>query len=145
SRVPPELVFDAGFGELFVIRVAGNVLGPSILGTLQYAAAHLHTPLFIVMGHEGCGAVQAAIATKFHGAQQKSRINLLLENILPALDGLDENLAPDALMHSAVEANVRFTVRALLETPEAKKPTWQQRHDAGRCNLRSGIWLRPIS
>jgi len=120
SRVPPELVFDAGFGELFVIRVAGNVLGPSILGTLQYAAAHLHTPLFIVMGHEGCGAVQAAIATKFHGAQQKSRINLLLENILPALDGLDENLAPDALMHSAVEANVRFTVRALLETPEAK-------------------------
>jgi len=64
--------------------------------------------------------VQAAIATKFHGAQQKSRINLLLENILPALDGLDENLPPDALMHSAVEANVRFTVRALLETPEAK-------------------------
>ena len=120
SRVPPELVFDAGFGELFVIRVAGNVLGPSILGTLQYAAAHLHTPLFIVMWHEGCGAVQAAIATKFHGAQQKSRINLLLENILPALDGLDENLAPDALMRSAVEANVRFTVRALLETPEAK-------------------------
>ncbi len=120
SRVPPELVFDAGFGELFVIRVAGNVLGPSILGTLQYAATHLHTPLFIVMGHEGCGAVQAAIATKFHGTQQKSRINLLLENILPALDGLDENLAPDALMHSAVEANVRFTVRALLETPEAK-------------------------
>lgn len=120
SRVPPELVFDAGFGELFVIRVAGNVLGPSILGTLQYAAQHLHTPLFVVMGHEGCGAVKAAIATKFHGSRQKSRINLLLENILPALDGLDGNLPPDVLMHSAVEANVRLTVRALLETPEAK-------------------------
>jgi len=52
SRVPPELVFDAGFGELFVIRVAGNVLGPSILGTLQYAASHLPTPLFVVLGHE---------------------------------------------------------------------------------------------
>jgi len=50
SRVPPELVFDAGFGELFVVRVAGNVLGPPILGTLQYAATHLHTPLFVVMG-----------------------------------------------------------------------------------------------
>ena len=60
SRVPPELVFDAGFGELFVIRVAGNVLGPSILGTLQYAVAHLRTPLFVIMGHEGCGAVKAA-------------------------------------------------------------------------------------
>src|SRR6188768_1684766 len=67
SRVPPELVFDAGFGELFVIRVAGNVLGSAILGTLQYAGAHLHTQLFVVMGHEGCGAVQAAVGAKFHG------------------------------------------------------------------------------
>src|SRR5436190_12586162 len=62
SRVPPELLFDAGFGELFVVRVAGNVLGPSILGTLQYAGTHLRTPLFVVLGHEGCGAVEAAIA-----------------------------------------------------------------------------------
>ncbi len=69
SRVPPELVFDAAFGELFVVRVAGNVLGPSIMGTLQYAAAHLHTPLFVVLGHEGCGAVEAALASKFHGAE----------------------------------------------------------------------------
>lgn len=120
SRVPPELVFDAGFGELFVIRVAGNVLGPSILGTLQYAAAHLKTPLFIVMGHEQCGAVQAAISARFHGVTQKSRIELLLENILPALDDLDRNQSPDALLKAAVEANVRHTVRQILETPEAK-------------------------
>ena len=120
SRVPPELVFDAGFGELFVVRVAGNVLGPSILGTLQYAAAHLHTPLFLVMGHEGCGAVQAAIASKFHGAAQKSRIEVLLENILPALDHLDANAPPEALLQSAVEANVRNTMRGLLALPETK-------------------------
>ena len=120
SRVPPELVFDAGFGELFIVRVAGNVLGPSILGTLQYAAAHLHTPLFVVMGHEGCGAVKAAIASKFHDAEHKSRIEVLLENILPALDGIDATQAPEALLHSAVEANVRNTVRELLETPEAQ-------------------------
>ena len=120
SRVPPELVFDAGFGELFVVRVAGNVLGPSILGTLQYAATHLHTPLFVVMGHEGCGAVKAAIAAKFHGATHKSRIEVLLENILPALDELDETQQPDALLRSAVEANVRYTVRQLLNTDEAK-------------------------
>lgn len=120
SRVPPELLFDAGFGELFVIRVAGNVLGPSINGTLQYAGEHLHTPLFIVLGHEGCGAVEAAIAEKFHGAHHRSRIALLLENIVPALDNLDQTLAPAALLSAAVEANVRWTLRELLESPEGK-------------------------
>ncbi len=120
SRVPPELVFDAGFGELFVIRVAGNVLGPSILGTLQYAAAHLKTPLFVVLGHDHCGAVHAAIDSKFHGATHKSRIEILLENILPALEHLDGSQPAEALMQSAVEANVRHTVQQLLDTPEPK-------------------------
>jgi len=120
SRVPPELVFDAGFGELFVVRVAGNVLGASILGTLQYAASHLHTSLFVVLGHEGCGAVKAALASKFEGATHKSRIEVLLESILPALDGVDPKLPPDALLSCAVEANVRNTVEALLATPEAR-------------------------
>lgn len=120
SRVPPELVFDAGFGELFVVRVAGNVLGPSIFGTLQYAGTHLQTPLFVVLGHEGCGAVKAAIASKFHGAMHKSRIEVLLENIVPALAGLDETQPPETLLRSAVEANVRHTLRELLDTPEAQ-------------------------
>ena len=120
SRVPPELVFDAGFGELFIVRVAGNVLGPSIFGTLQYAGTHLRTPLFVVMGHEGCGAVQAAIASRFRGEQQASRIETLLENVGPALDGLDASLPADALLAAAVEANVRWTMRALLESPEGK-------------------------
>ena len=120
SRVPPELVFDAGFGELFVIRVAGNVLGPSIMGTLQYAAAHLKTPLFVVLGHDHCGAVHAAIESRFHGATHKSRIEVLLENILPALENLDGKQPPESLLESAVEANVRHTIRQLLDTPEAK-------------------------
>jgi carbonic anhydrase len=120
SRVPPELVFDAGFGELFVIRVAGNVLGASIEGTLHFAADYLHTPLFVVMGHEGCGAVQATVAWKFHGAHQGSRIEVLLESILPALDHLDETVAPDELLQAAVEANVRWTLRQLRESPEGR-------------------------
>jgi carbonic anhydrase len=120
SRVPPELVFDAGFGELFVIRVAGNVLGPSILGTLQYAGVHLHTPLFVVLGHAGCGAVKAAIGAKFNDEEYHSRIAVLLENIGPALDGLDRSMPAAALLSAAVEANVRFTVRQLLESPEGK-------------------------
>jgi carbonic anhydrase len=72
------------------------------------------------MGHEGCGAVQAALASKFYGAQQASRIEMLLENILPALDGLDATLPPEALMSAAVEANVRWTLRAMLDSPEGR-------------------------
>ena len=120
SRVPPELVFDAGFGELFIIRVAGNVLGPTIAGTLQYAGTHLHTPLFVVMGHEGCGAVKAALASKYQGVEHRSRIETLLDNIVPAFDDLDPALPPDQLLHAAVEANVRWTLRALRESPEGR-------------------------
>lgn len=123
SRVPPELLFDAGFGELFVIRVAGNVLGPSINGTLQYAGSHLHTPLFVVLGHAGCGAVEAAIAGRFHGANHKSRIAVLLKNIDSALDHLDPTMPPAALLSAAIEANVRHTVRQVLESPEGKDRT----------------------
>jgi carbonic anhydrase len=63
SRVPPELVFDASFGELFIVRVAGNVMSPEVMGSIQYAAVHLQTPLFVVLGHAGCGAVEAALNT----------------------------------------------------------------------------------
>ena len=120
SRVPPELVFDAGFGELFIIRVAGNVVSPEVLGTLQYAAVHLGTPLFVVLGHEGCGAVQAALAAKFQGARDRSRIERLLENITPGLDDINAESTPEAQLQAGVEANVRWSMRQLLETPEAK-------------------------
>ena len=120
SRVPPELVFDASFGELFVIRVAGNVLGPSIEGTLQYASLHLHTRLLLVLGHEGCGAVEAAIAGRFHGVLHDRRIALLLQEMDPALDRLDQTLPAEALLGAAVEANVRWSLRQVIESPEWK-------------------------
>jgi carbonic anhydrase len=74
SRVPPELVFDAGFGELFVIRVAGNVLGTSIMGALQYAAANLKTPLFVILGHDHCGAVYAALCKNRQAGRDRSSV-----------------------------------------------------------------------
>jgi carbonic anhydrase len=120
SRVPPELLFDASFGELFVVRVAGNVISPEVLGTLQYAGVHLRTPLFVVLGHQKCGAVQAALKTKFEAARERSRIALLIDNILPGLDGISSDLPPDAQLDAAVEANVRWSMRQILETPEAK-------------------------
>jgi len=120
SRVPPELIFDAGFGELFIIRVAGNVMSPEVAGSMQYAGAHLKTQLFMVLGHEGCGAVQAALAAKFHGAQERSRIALLLQSIQPGIAEIDPLLAPPQQLECAVEANVRWSVRQILESPEAR-------------------------
>jgi carbonic anhydrase len=121
SRVPPELVFDAGFGELFIVRVAGNVISPEVMGTLQYAAAHLRTLLFVVLGHEGCGAVKAALAKKFEGKQQLSRIDLLLENMMPGLCDVSADLDPQDQVNAGVEANVRWSMHQLHETPEAKE------------------------
>jgi len=120
SRVPPELIFDAGFGELFVIRVAGNVLGTEILGTLQYAGKHLQTPLFVVLGHQACGAVTAAVDSLFHGAKLESRIEALLADIIPGLAGLDPTQPRHALLHAAVEANVLHTVSQLETTSEVQ-------------------------
>ena len=120
SRVPPELVFDAGFGELFVIRVAGNVISHEVIGTMQYAAVHLRTPLFLVLGHEGCGAVQAALAAKFRSARERSRIERLLENITPGLESISPDASADDQLKAGVEANVRWSMRQIMETPEAQ-------------------------
>jgi carbonic anhydrase len=116
SRVPPEFIFDAWLDELFVVRVAGNVLGPSVLATLQYAAYHLDTPLFVVLGHEGCGAVKAALAYRFEQHHESERIEALLDMIVPSLDGLDAVASPELRVHAAVEANVRRTLRLIAES-----------------------------
>jgi len=106
---------------------------------------HLRVPLFVVLGHEGCGAVQAAVAEKFHGARQRSRIALPLKNIAPALEALDRKLSPEALLGAAVEANVRRTIRQVLATPEGKARTAPGRHQVGRCRLRPGFRPRAVS
>jgi carbonic anhydrase len=120
SRVPPELLFDAGFGDLFVVRLAGNVVSAEVAGTLQYAAVHLRTPLFVVLGHEGCGAVQAALAAKFEGARAHSRIEMLLQSILPGLEEVSAALPPREQLRAGVEANVRWAVRQIAESPEGR-------------------------
>ena len=127
SRVPPELIFDADFGELFIIRVAGNVISPEVMGSMQYAGAHLHTPLFVVLGHEGCGAVKAAMESKLNAVEHQSRIQILVNNILPGLPEFDPQVPPQDRLAQAVEANVRWSMQQLLETPEGKRAVQEER------------------
>jgi carbonic anhydrase len=135
SRVPPELVFDAGLGELFVVRVAGNVFSGEVAGTLQYAGVHLQTPLFVVLGHSGCGVMAAALEARASGAPQHSRIRLLVESVLPALEGVDQSLPADTQMAIGVEQNVRWTLKQVAETPEG-----QARLREGRFKLVGAIY-----
>ena len=82
SRVPPELLFDSGLGELFVIRVAGNIPDPVVLGSIEYAAEHLGTPLVMVLGHERCGAVTATVDTK---GKAHGNIGAIVKTIAPSI------------------------------------------------------------
>ncbi len=92
SRVPPEIIFDQGLGELFVIRVAGNIPDPIVLGSIEYAADHLGTTLIMVLGHERCGAVTATVDAKGKSTGSKN-IDAIVEEIEPNID-LAKNNCP---------------------------------------------------
>lgn len=109
SRLPVERIFDRGVGELFVVRVAGNVAGDSETGTVEYGVGHLHTPLLVVMGHTKCGAVAAAAS----GAQVHGKVAGILKEIAPAVDRAKKNFPSaegDALVSAAVRENVWQTI-----------------------------------
>lgn len=108
SRVPPHHVLDQKLGEIFVVRVAGKVPGPSVIGSLEYAVAHLNVPLLLVLGHEGCGAVKAAIEGDTEGA-----LGEMIKEIEIAIEPVLTN-AEDVLP-AAVKANTIHTMSKLME------------------------------
>jgi carbonic anhydrase len=112
SRVPPEIVFDQTLGDLFDVRTAGHVVGDLELGSIEYAAEHLHTPLIVVLGHQRCGAVTAAVSAAGHDpGDAEGHIAAIVKAIGPAVDH-SKSLAGDAV-ENAMRANVRETVRQL--------------------------------
>jgi carbonic anhydrase len=112
SRVPPELIFDAGLGDLFVVRVAGNVVEGDEAGSIAYAVDHLGVRLVLVLGHEKCGAVTAAL-----GAAEGETPELLrlLDRLRPALEDVDPTLSEEERIRLGVEANVRYAVEQLRD------------------------------
>lgn len=121
SRVPPELIFDVGFGDLFTIRLAGNIIAEDVIGSLQYAVSHLHTHLVVILGHEGCGAVAATVEEMLDKPKEPVHIESLIQSIKPGLTKLNLKQDRESLMRAAVEANVRWSMQQLSALPEAKK------------------------
>ncbi len=119
SRVPPEIVFDQGLGDLFVVRVAGNVADEVALGSIEYAAEHLGTPLLLVLGHEACGAVKAALGAK---GEPEGNIGALLRLVLPAVrqsrDTSQTRPGVD-LTDLTVRTNASMSLAAVLKRSDA--------------------------
>ena len=135
ALVPPELIFDAVLGELFVIRVAGHIHAPDASASLDYAHACLDTPLLMVLGHEGCGAVRAALESRARRASIDPGIEGLVEAILPALAEVNAELSPDRQLSRAVEANVRLAMTRIADSTEGRR-----RLEAGRMMLVGAVY-----
>lgn len=121
SRVPTEIVYDQQPGDLFVIRVAGNVVAASTLGSIEYAIKHLKTRVVVVMGHEGCGAVQAAMLDQAARSFEPQHVQLLIDCILPSVSNLPRIRDPKARMREAVIANIRLQVHKLKQNLVVKE------------------------
>jgi carbonic anhydrase len=122
SRVPAELVFDQSFGDLFVIRVAGNIVAPSQVGSVEFAASRFGTNLVVVMGHSQCGAIVATLEElQGHATNQSRNLRSIVDRVRPSVESL---LAgghagdPDALVRAAVRANVSASVNHLRHGSE---------------------------
>jgi len=122
SRVPAEIVFDQGLGDLFVIRVAGNIVAPSQVGSVEFAAAQFDTRLVVVLGHTSCGAIEATVDELGRRSEEQSRnLRSIVNRIRPSVEPLlGTSLAHDrdALIHQAVRANIRMSTHQLRHGSE---------------------------
>ncbi len=126
SRVPPELLFDQGFGDLFVVRVAGNIVDSDVEGSVEYSVDHCGTRLVVVMGHAGCGAVTAALKSADDISQEPNEIQRLVKQIKP-IDRAEKKLLPfDEALQRSVEENVRASVRSLSQVPDLARAIEQK-------------------
>ncbi len=135
SRAPVELIFDQGIGDVFVIRVAGNVIDTMEIGTLEYGVAHLATPLIVVLGHTHCGAVSAAV----NNYAVEGSIVPLVEKIQPAVyraKKTDPALAGSGLVTKATEENVWQSIKDLL----SRSPIVRERMKAGKLQVIGAIY-----
>lgn len=112
SRVPPELLFDQGLGDIFVIRVAGNIVDPIALGSIEYGAEHLHSPLIFILGHSKCGAVKATLEAK---GKPEGNIGEIVKKITPAAQAAKKKGGTDdQILETAIKENVKNVYKDLM-------------------------------
>lgn len=128
SRVVPELAFDAGLGELFVVRVAGNVANTSSIASIEYAVAHIGSPVLVVLGHESCGAVTAAV----NGGDNGYSLNHLLSHITPAIHASNKG----AEVNEVVKMNAQLTKKELTNRSAIIKNAV----DSGKLSIESAYY-----
>jgi len=131
SRVPPEIVFDKGLGEIFVVRVAGNIPDPVVLGSIEYAAEHLGSPLVVVLGHERCGAVTAAVDAK---GEPEGNIGAIIKTIAPAV-GLAEKEAKGKDKAELVEAAIDFNIKLVCDSLVKQSTVIKHLVDEGKLKI----------
>jgi carbonic anhydrase len=131
SRVPPEIVFDEGLGDLFIVRVAGNVLNDEGLGSIEYAVDVLGARLIVVLGHQSCGAVDAAMKTVAAKGKAPGHIQSLVTAIKPVVDA-----TPKGDLETTIKANVKHVVDAL----RSSKPILKSRVDSGDVQVIGGYY-----
>jgi len=118
SRVPPELLFDQGLGDLFVIRTAGQVVDRAVLGSLEFGVAEVNIPLLVVLGHQHCGALKAAIDTLAEGGAAKAEIGYLVDALKPAVVAGAAAVDP---WDGAVRAQIMMVVDRLKGSPVLRR------------------------
>jgi carbonic anhydrase len=129
SRVPPELIFNQGLGDIFVLRVAGNIADPFVLGSIEYAVEHLHTPLVVVLGHEKCGAVAAALGTEKPGGN----LGMVINDVY-----IGEQLPNQA--EAALSAAVRNNVLHQVEMTTGRSDVLKKAVDEKKLKIVSGVY-----
>jgi carbonic anhydrase len=131
SRVPAEIVFDQGLGDLFVIRVAGNIVASSQIGSVEFAAERFGTPLVVVLGHSRCGAVLATLEELMRPREKQSRnLRSIVDRIRPSVEGLlatELSHDSEALVRHAVRANIRASANQLRHGSEVLEALIQKR------------------
>lgn len=117
SRVPIEIIFDVGLGDVFTIRTAGHVLSPEVMGSIEYAVKHLDCKLIMILGHDNCGAINSAIKA-FNKPNHKASDNLqsILNHIYPVLEKIPQNQSD--ILNLAIKSNVKYQVADLLKKDE---------------------------
>lgn len=130
SRIPPEIVFDQGFGNLFIIRTAGNVIDDVVIGSIEYAVEHLHAPLVMVLGHEKCGAVDATVK----GGEIPGHIKKIADEIMPAVDAV-RNKGGDI-----VDKSVRNNVIMITEKLRNEESIISEEYKEGKIDIVSGYY-----